>query len=153
MKFAHNIKISVFVHEGEDAVMIEDKLRSLVPFDLEEQKLELTKIVASGAKDNHIIIFEIYLDKQVHISRFIKNLLANLSADQKDLILRQAPSRLDSELNFFIRLDKTRLLEKDQCWVTDSGNCFHIRMAIAAYPAKRDAGLAVLARMLSSGSD
>ncbi len=153
MKYAHNVKLSVFSHEDEDSAKIEQALRNLVPFDLEDKRISVNKTIATGAKDNKIFIFEIFLEKQSHVSKFISNLLSNLSEDQKDLLMRQSGSRLDSELNFFIRLNKTILLDQDLWQITESGNCFHIRITIAAYPAKRDAGLVVVNKMLSSSTD
>jgi RNA binding exosome subunit len=89
------------------------------------------------------------LQKEKHTNAFLNSLKQRLSDDQKQLLLRQSESRLDSELSFFIRLDKDRLLNENRFWITDSGNCFHIRMSIAAYPSNREAALKVISQWLS----
>ena len=85
--------------------------------------------------------------KQKHTSLFLKNLMKKLSQEQKDLLLRQLESRLDETLHFYIRLDKNKLLDNEY-FITDSGNCFHIKIAIAAYPHKRDVAIEVMKYIL-----
>ncbi len=149
MKLAHNVKISVFIHEHEDPYLVEERFLSLVPFSLSDEKLQLKRSYALGFEDKRIMILELVLSRSSHVSKFIANLVHNLSSVQKALLLRQAGSRLDSDLNFFIRLDKDALLDDNKLQITDSGNCFHIRIAIAAFPAKRELGLKVVKRIFS----
>lgn len=150
MKFAHNVKLSVFAYEDEDPAEIGDALLSLVPFDIVKEKVELKRSVAEGFDEKKIVIFEIFLEKSSHVSKFVSNLVQNISEDQRQLLLSQSESRLDKDLYFFIRLDKDELVDNKRFVLTDSGNCFHIRIAIAAYPAKRDRGLRVVEQMLTS---
>ena len=146
MKQFHLIEVSVFSKEENDPGAIEKTLRSLFPFDLEQERLQLTKKTASGFKEKKIIIFEVRLEKQKHLTAFVEHLMANLHEDQKALLLRQKQSRLDEDLNFFFRLDKEKLLGGDY-YITDSGNCFHIKMSVAAFPAKRDKALEVIEKL------
>ncbi|MFC1722659.1 RNA-binding domain-containing protein [Nanoarchaeota archaeon] len=148
MKAVHNIKLSVFIHEDESFDDIKQSFLALLPFDLEKEKLKLNHIKATGAQENKIDILELFLQRQPHIKKFIANLLENLSPNQIQLLDKQAESRLDPGLNFFIRLDKTQLLQ-DKFKLTDSGNCFHIRILIAAFPAKRDTALTIIHNLLS----
>jgi len=144
MKLTHTVRLSVFAYEGEDSVKIESVLRSLFPLSLEQEKVELKQTNATGFAERRIIIFEIFLQKEKHTNAFLNNLKQKLSDDQRQLLIRQSVSRLDDELNFFIRLDKDKLLAEDRFWITDSGNCFHIRMSVAAYPSNREAALKVI---------
>jgi len=144
MKLTHTVRLSVFAYEGEDSVKIESVLRSLFPLSLEQEKVELKQTNATGFAERRIIIFEIFLQKEKHTNAFLNNLKQKLSDDQRQLLIRQSVSRLDDELNFFIRLDKDKLLNESRVWVTDSGNCFHIRMSVAAYPSNREAALKVI---------
>lgn len=147
MKVAHNVKLSVFAHEEDDEKQVERAFLSLLPFDLEQEKLKLRRTTATGFKERKITIIEIILKKEKHTSRFLTFLKNHLSDDQRQLLLNQAGSRLDNELNFFIRMDKPKLLSKE-FWITDEGNCFHIRISVAAYPKKRDAALEVVEEWL-----
>ncbi|MBU2560861.1 MAG: hypothetical protein KKD17_01070 [Nanoarchaeota archaeon] len=148
MKLAHNVKLSVFAHEGEDTGKISEALKGLCPFDLEKEKVALKTTIATGFKERKITIFEVFLKKERHTTRFLNHLKENLSEGHVNLIRSQAESRLDSELNFFIRLDKAKLLKENKFYLTDSGDCFHIRISLAAYPANREAGLKVVEEWL-----
>ena len=147
-KLVHHIVVSVFVHEGEDITSIENKLRELlegVP------KVRIEKEVAEGFLDTAVIkdmtILKAEIKKQKDVNVFIKNLLSNMSQEQLSLLLSQADSRIDDEMRFFMRLDKKRLLQ-GQYWITDSGDCFHIRMTLAVYPARKELAKGVLEKLL-----
>ncbi|MBN1544755.1 hypothetical protein JW898_04825 [Candidatus Woesearchaeota archaeon] len=148
MKLAHNVKLSVFAHEGEDLRKISEALKGLCPFDLEKEKVDLKTSVATGFQERKITIFEVFLKKERQTARFLRHLKESISESHLNLIRSQAESRLDSELNFFIRLDKAKLLGENRFYLTDSGDCFHIKISLAAYPANRDAGLKVVEEWL-----
>jgi hypothetical protein len=35
-------------------------------------------------------------------------------------------------------------MEKNEFFITDSGNCFHLTLSIAVFPAKRESALALI---------
>lgn len=150
-KLAHNIKLSVFVREDEeDSAPVEEALISLVPFeDLEKEKLKVDRTITTGAKDNRIFIISIYLEKNRHINKFLDFFKEKISDYQKKLIIEQAPTRLDEQMNFFIRLDKQKLMKNKEWVLTDSGKCFHIKISVAAYPNKADVGLKIISDWLA----
>ncbi len=146
MKQAHHIELSVFAHQGEDAEAIKQTLASLVPLDFEEEKLVIKEQNATGFKDEKIKIFSLDLQKEHHTNTFLEALAQRLTTSQKEQLLIQRESRLDEDLNFFIRLDKPQLLQ-GKTEITDSGNCFHIKIHIAAFPAKRENALIVIDKL------
>ena len=135
MKLAHYVKVKVFVKEEDDEQEIKQALFSLVPIDLKKEKIMLKEQSATGFFQKKIKILEIDIEKSRHINTFVKNLQKNLSPNQKDILLKQLYSRLDKNNHFFIRLDKPELIEKKEYTLTDKGNCFHITLSIAAFPA------------------
>jgi len=139
MKQVHNIKVKVFAKE-EDAEAIKEKLLSLFPFELKKQFSDRT---AYGFGDKKIKVFEVFLEKQKEVKLFLGFLNEKLSKEQKNMLVMQVDSRLDDEMHFFIRLDKDKLMN-DKFFITDSGNCFHVKMSIAAYPAKKEVGSKVV---------
>ena len=143
MKIAHQIKIKVFSYEknNEDEKLILDKFLQLFPFNLEYEKVNLKKTYAEGFHGTKITIFEVTLVKERHTNQFIENLTKNLDAEQKKLILSQIESRLDNHLDLFLRFDKKEYLENNKLMLTDSGNCFHMKISIAAFPKNRELGL------------
>ncbi len=146
---AHNICITVFCKPKDNTELIAKKLLLLVPFDNKKEKIELKKTNATGFNEKKITILEIYLEKESHTNLFLKNLAKNLADEQKLLIKRQAESRLDDELNFFLRLDKSKLTNEDKLWLTDKGDCYHIRIKIAAFPHKREAALKTVEKIFN----
>ena len=140
MKLAHFIKIRVFCNETEDENKIQESLVSLIPFDISEEKIVVKKKTSIGFKEKKIKILEIVLEKNKHVNAFLDSLNDMLGAEQKELLNQQSASRLDDELNFFIRFDKDRLLNKE-LWITESGDCFHLTISIAAFPSKKEVAL------------
>lgn len=149
MKFAHIIKVSVFSHESEDPDQIFSAFLKLFPFELEEEKIKLQKGQATGFEQKQIHIFEVDLKKNKHINAFLKKLMKNLKPEQKSLILKQAESRLDDELNFYLRFDLKELLLNKKLELVDHGHCFHIKMSIAAFPAKKEQALNIVKELFS----
>ncbi len=143
MKLANNVRISVFSKEDENEQAIEEKLKQMVPLELEKEKITLTKQTAMGFNEKKIRILEIALNKDRHINTFLESITKNLGEKQKELLLRQKESRLDEELNFFIRLDKEKMLNNEY-WITDSGSCYHIKINIAAFPRKREKAFEII---------
>lgn len=141
MKLAHSIQLRVFVNPEEDESLIRTALIKLLSIDPEKEKVKIERINAAGFNEKKIIIFETILLKDKHINRFLENLNIHLNSEQKKLLIQQE-NRLDEELNFFIRLDKEKLLN-NQYWIVDHGNCFHIRINIAAFPRTKGAALTV----------
>ncbi|MEM4336831.1 MAG: RNA-binding domain-containing protein [Candidatus Woesearchaeota archaeon] len=149
MKLAHTIKLSVFVNEGEEEAQILERMKSFLPLDFDIEKITIQRQKATGLKENKIIILTLNLEKEKHTNVFIETLINNLNQKQREILLREAQSRLDNELNFYIRIDKKKLMEENKFYITDSGNCFHIKIHIAAFPKKREKALEVIRRFLN----
>lgn len=143
MKLAHNIQLTVFSYEEEDFDTVRNTLLSLCPFNLELEKISLNISTATGFNEKKIKLISIFLKKEKHTNSFLTALKNALPEEQKNLLLSQLDSRLDSELNFFIRLNKPKLLNSI-FQLTDSGDCFHIKLSVAAYPSKREVALELL---------
>lgn len=149
MKYAHLIKLTVFSYEHKNSQEILDAFLKFFPFNLEENKIILKKTDAIGFNDKKIEIFEIILTKTNFINKLLNNLLHNLDKEQKNKILGQIASRLDKNLDFFLRFDKEAWINDKKLVLTDSGKCFHIKISIAAFPKKRGIALNVVKDLFS----
>lgn len=147
MKKLNKAVVSVFVKEDENLEEIKSALKSLIPLDLEKEKISVKRQTAKGFEEKKIVILKIELEKARHTNAFTQNLLNKLTKGQKELLLDQAESRLDNHQHFFLRLDKEKML-KGQYEITDSGDCFHIKLHIAAFPSKRQEALKVIEKLL-----
>ena len=144
MKYCHSIKATVFSKEDENQNKVLESFLKSFPFSLSENKIELKKKSAEGFSDKKIVIFEVLLSKEKHVRLFLENFIKNLTKQQKEVLIEQTESRLDDNLDFFIRIDKTYWMEFGKIEITDSGNCFHLRLSIAAFPKKRENAINVI---------
>ncbi len=149
MKYAHLIKLTVFSYENENNESILDSFLKFFPFSIEDNKVILRKTNAIGFNDKKIEVLEITLTKTNLINQFLKNLLSNLNENQKNEILQQIESRLDENLDFFLRFDKDTWINEKKLVLTDSGKCFHLKISVAAFPKKREIALNVVRDLFS----
>ena len=149
MKYAHLIKLTAFSYEDDNNQSILDAFLKFFPFSLEDNKVILKKTDAAGFNDKKIGIFEATLTKTNLTNQFLKNFLNNLDKKQKNKVLQQIKSRLDKNLDFFLRFEKNLWINDKKLALTDSGNCFHIKINIAAFPKKRKVALNVIKDMFS----
>ncbi len=154
MKHIHNVTLRVFVKPGEDKQAIQEGLQQLSGLnktafaDEDPKKRVVIKCsAATGFNNEKIQICELYLDKQKLCKAFLTNLLSTLSQEQKELISKQRRTRLDEQLHFFLRFKKQELMQ-GVYELTDSGDCYHVRLSIAAFPSKREIALQVVEEML-----
>lgn len=142
MKYLNSVTLSVFSKPTEeDSAAVKQALIELVPLNFAEEKIQVKEETAMGFKEQPIKIFTILLVKQSHTTAFLKFMLNRLTKEQKELLLSQKESRLDDEFNFFIRFDKKRWLTERNIVLTDSGNCFHLKLHLAVFPARRPEAL------------
>lgn len=134
----HNAVVSVFAYPEDDIELVKECLIKLVPF-----KARVEQKTAQGFNERVIKIFRIVVDKRSECREFLNNLLNLLRSSQKSVLLSQIESRLDDELFFYIRFDKSAWVD-GKLWLTDSGDCFHIKLSVAAFPKKREVALKML---------
>lgn len=151
MKLAHHITISVFSHEdkGEDPGLLKEKLISLVDLDVIDEKIKLEKTNAQGFNEKKISIYNLVLEKDRHIIHFVARIKELLSKSDLEKLLTQLESRLDEELNFFLRVNKNKWMASGELELTDSGDCFHIKVSVAAFPKKRGIAKGIVQKMFS----
>lgn len=146
MKIANNVNLRVFCREDEDKDLIVKKLKALIPFDIEKEKIKISEKGSRGFGEKTIHVIRAELTKGRHVKAFLENLFSRLG-EEKRTLLEQIDSRLDDDLNFFIRLDKEMLL-KDRFVLTDSGGCYHVRINVASFPKNRENGIEILKQAL-----
>lgn len=164
VKYAHSIKLSVFCKENEDENAIVSGLKSLFPSELASEivaeiedgqlprheqiaKIELQKTTATGFNERKINIYEVNLVKPRHIRLFLENLMKKLGEEQRKTLQWQLHSRLDDENYFFIRLLKSAVFQ-GKYELTDTGECYHVRISIAAYPNTRQAAVEAVKKII-----
>jgi RNA binding exosome subunit len=145
----HFIELSVFSTPEDNLGKVEQGFASFIPFDPVKEKVAITRLNAEGFNDRQIVIIKTSLTKQRHISAFLGSLKERLSQDQKELITGQKDKRVDENLYLFARFDKTKLVDEGRLWLTDSGNCYHLKIALAPFPRKREHALKIVDELFS----
>ncbi|MBD3253726.1 MAG: hypothetical protein GF383_01470 [Candidatus Lokiarchaeota archaeon] len=135
---AHSITLKVFSEFEEDADEIKSTLENLIPFDLKKEKVDLRQKSVFGFNQKKIKIFQVNLTKKRQVRLFLQRLNKSLTSEEKSKIIQELSNRLDEELNLFLRFDKKELIENNKFLLTDHGNCFHLKINIAAFPKKRN---------------
>lgn len=154
MKIAHNIVFTVFispeelVSDPERITRFESQLRALIPIDFVKEKLAFKKTDVEGFNGRKIRIITLTIEKGPHVTSTLKALHNVLEPLTRAKILQELDSRIDEESFFYIRFDKDAFCQGIYT-LTDTGNCVHLKIAIAAYPKKRDVTLQVAREWLT----
>lgn len=152
MKFAHLVEISVFAKPEENVEEIKQGIINLIPFNLEEEKIVLIEQNTVSFKERTIKIFTVTLTKESHTNKFLKRVFRALSEHSKQLIKTQLDSRIDDELRFFLRIDKQKWSKEKEFFLTDGGDCYHIKATIFAFPKTKEKAKEAVKKMLEEFS-
>ncbi|MDG6229217.1 MAG: RNA-binding domain-containing protein [Candidatus Thermoplasmatota archaeon] len=135
-KLLHSIQLNVFESSVEKLPEIHTVFHYLLPLDFEKNHLKIDHQQLQGFSG---IIHSLTLQtiSNRHNSMLLDAIFSHLSRQEVSLMELQKESRLNQDGVFYIRLDKQSLLQ-NIFRLTDSGDCFHIKIKLAAYPATKD---------------
>ena len=124
----HNIKFRAFVYENESTDEISQAILNILP----EAEIEAEE--AEGMLEDKIIILSGTVSKKRYTKTFFNTLLEWTDLDKLNEDLER---KMDEKGNWFLRFDKSDAL--DEKWtILDSGDSVHMKIKIAAYPARKD---------------
>jgi RNA binding exosome subunit len=151
MHYYLNAQFRLISLADDDLPALEALFWKYIPMDEETKKKEKVKVVSDPFIDSYHqkrYLITMSLDKQKHVTAFVKNLFSSFSKDQLMTLDKQAETRVDDECHFYIRLDKEPLL-KNELVITDSGDCFHITLTVASYPHKQSVAIQTVKKYLN----
>ena len=123
----HNIKFRAFVYEDESVDDISQAILNILP----EAEIEAEE--AEGMLENKILILSGVVAKKRYTKAFFNTLLESVDLDKLNDDLER---KMDDKGNWFLRFDKTDAL--DEKWtILDKGDAIHLKVKIAAFPAKK----------------
>ena len=150
----HNIRYRVFVYENEDLDLITDALLNILPSaEVEAEEVE-------GLLEEPMVILSGMVSKKRYTKEFLNNLLA-IDKDQLSKLYNDLDKKMDEKGNLFLRFSKDfKAIEKDdvleddkeisknvdlnQWKILDGGDSIHLKIKVAAYPAKKEVALKIL---------
>lgn len=147
MKQFNRVVVSVFSKPEENAEALKQGLLKLIPFDMEQEKLQVHDKKATGFNNRTIHIYSIELTKERHIKAFMESFLGKLNQQQKIQLANESESRLDNENIFFIRIEKDLWVNDGVVQLTEAGNCYHLKLHIAAFPARKEIALGIATKV------
>ena len=124
----HNIKFRAFVYENESADEIAQAILNILP------EAEIETEIAEGLTENEILILTGVVSKKRYTKTFFKTLLENVDLEKlnDDLELK-----IDEKGNWFLRFDKNDAFD-EKLTIVDAGDSIHLKIKIAAFPAKKE---------------
>ena len=124
----HNIKFRAFVYENESVDEISEAILNILP------EAEIEAEDAEGLLEDKIIILSGVVSKKRYTKTFFNTLLDWTDLEKLNSDLER---KMDEKGNWFLRFDKKDAL--DEKWtILDSGDSIHLKIKIAAYPAKKE---------------
>ena len=137
----HNIRYRLFVYKDEDEEELIGGLKNILPTAKVESE------IAEGMMEDKIIILSGIIDKKKETKEFLKNLLA-MDKEILSKLANDLEKKTDKNGNLFLRFSKTAALEEK--WeICDSGDSIHLKIKIAAYPAKKEVAINLLNEALN----
>ena len=136
----HNIKFRAFVYDDESVDEISQAILNILP----EAEIEAEE--AEGMLDDKIIILSGTVSKKRYTKTFFNTLLdwTDLNKLNDDL-----ERKIDEKGNWFLKFDKQDAL--DEKWtILDSGDSIHLKIKIAAYPAKKEIAVGKVREAITS---
>jgi hypothetical protein len=135
----HNISYRAFVYGTENQEKVETGIKTLFPSS--SPKSELTE----GYYKNSVLILSDKITKKRETRNFV-NILNELPVPDKKRISHQLENKIDDNGNLFLRFDKQRAYLGD-LKVVEHGDSIHVKIKIAAYPAKKEIALKLAREM------
>jgi RNA binding exosome subunit len=132
----HNIRFRIFVYNDENEEELIEGLLNILP------NCEIQKEDAEGIFEEPITILTGLVDKKRFTKEFFNN-LKNLDKDQLNKLLNDLDKKMDDNGNLFLRFSIEDAIN-GKWTIVDSGNCIHLKVKIAAYPAKKEIAISNL---------
>ena len=130
----HNIRYRVFIYENEDKDEVLEALLNILP--TAEPEVE----EAEGLLEEKMLILTGTVSKKRETKEFLNTLIESIGEDQLVKLYNDLDRKMDEKGNLFLRLSKERALEEE--WeILDGGDSIHLKIKIAAYPAKKEVAI------------
>ena len=133
----HNIRYRVFIYDNEDKDEVLQALLNILP--TAEPEVE----EAEGLLEEKMLILTGTISKKRETKEFLNTLLEEIGQDQVKKLYNDLDRKMDEKGNLFLRLSKEKALDEE--WeILDGGDSIHLKIKIAAYPAKKEVALKLL---------
>ena len=133
--------VSTFAHATEAEERVLDALRILLPEEIEIRRLRL-----KGHHGNPILSLEARIGRK-ETRELWQRILNKLRGGELEKIAMIAPGRIDETCHLHLRFDK-QLAYTGELALAEGGDVIHLRLKVAAYPAKREVAVDLVEKFL-----
>jgi len=166
-RLLHHVIISVFCKPYDDPERVLAGLDTLSPvptkellaldkeYDPERQRTihhrgkDITLTVQEEESDDgDMIIYTLFFRKIHDVNGFARKMVECMSDNEWEAYTANPAALLDSDGKLSVRFDK-RLLLRGKLVLTDRGDCYAVKAAVAAYPKKQENVERVVRRILT----
>jgi len=137
----HNIKYRLFVYEDENENDLLEGLKNILP------TAKVDKEIAEGINGDEIIILSGKISKKRESKEFMDKLLEMDESKIANLI-NDFEKKVDDYGNLFLRFSKKELCD-NILRICEEGDSIHLKVKIAAYPAKKRVAIRLLKEFFS----
>ena len=148
-KLIHSIQVNVFETQEDAIQKIKDTYQKLLPLDFKKEHIDIDHEQLQGFNQKIIHSLTLKTTKNKHNIILLQTFFKHLAPRIIKKIIDEIESRVNNEGHLYIRLDKPSLLS-DSYKIIDHGDCFHIKIKLAAFPAKKENFLKSSYKLLTS---
>ena len=141
-----SVAISTIAHATESEERLKDALNLFIP-----EEIEIESEEAEGHYGDSKVIFKVDIENRPDIRYFWDRILEMLNDEERDWLKRNAVDRIADDCRLYLRFDKQFLISEESLRFSDSGDVIHVRINVAAYPAKKDIAVEKIEGFLDSG--
>jgi RNA-binding protein len=140
----HNISYRVFVYGTENEGKVREAIKTIFPTSLAQKE------VTEGHYKNPVLILHDKISEKNDLNVLIENLKAMRSSDKKK-ILNELKNKIDDKGKLFLRFDKQEAYIGN-FKVVEHGDSIHVKLKIAAYPARKEISMRLIRDLLGEGN-
>ena len=135
----HNISYRAFVYGTENKEKVLNSIKTLFPNS--NPLCEATE----GYFKNPVLILYNKIDKKREIKNFVEK-LSTMNDPARKRIINRLEDKMDDYGNLYLRFDKQRAYLGD-LKVVEHGDSIHLKIKIAAYPAKKKVAIDIAKKL------
>ena len=148
MKFAHSFQARIISTTPEEDALVTLITDSTSTFK-EDENPDIEVDEVTGFQDETLYVTTWKCDITRIVNEFIRRLNEKLSTEDKQKLWEQK-DRLDEELHLYLRLDKDAY--EEGVWnLVQNGKCIHVKVHVAAYPAKKEKAYEKIKHLFGKG--
>jgi RNA binding exosome subunit len=135
--------ISTFAHATEDEKKVLKALGVLLP-----EGVDVSKTKLKGHYGNIIFTLTASTEQRKLVREFWVRITTKLSDGELNMLRAAVPESVDEKCNLHLRFDKQLAYEGELAF-TKGGDAIHVRLKLAAYPAKHEVATKLVQELIS----